>query len=70
MSIAGNPDVKDRFENFFAKVYGTGEIKMVPDEVAQHGIGEKYRMGKTGRKIRSSFLLSAMGENWSFLCIS
>lgn len=36
ISIGGNHDVKDRFEGFFAKVYGTGEIKMVPDDVAKH----------------------------------
>ena len=36
ISIGGNHDVKDRYESFFAKVYGTGEIKMVPDEVAKH----------------------------------
>jgi len=31
VSIGGNHDVKDRFETFFAKIYGTGEIKMIPD---------------------------------------
>ena len=36
ISIGGNHDVKDRFEGFFAKVYGTGEIRMVPDETAKH----------------------------------
>lgn len=36
ISIGGNHDVKDRYESFFAKVYGTGEIKMVPDDVAKH----------------------------------
>ena len=36
ISIGGNHDVKERFENFFTKIYGTGEIKMVPDEVAKH----------------------------------
>lgn len=36
ISIGGNHDVKDRFEGFFAKVYGTGEIKMVPDDAAKH----------------------------------
>ena len=36
ISIGGNHDVKDRFESFFAKVYGTGEIRMVPDDVAKH----------------------------------
>jgi hypothetical protein len=32
-SIGGNHDVKDRFDSFFIKIYGTGEIKMVPDDV-------------------------------------
>ena len=36
ISIGGNHDVKDRFESFFAKVYGTGEIRMVPDDIAKH----------------------------------
>ena len=36
ISIGGNHDVKDRFEGFFAKVYGTGEIKMVPDDATKH----------------------------------
>lgn len=36
ISIGGNHDVKDRFEGFFAKIYGTGEIKMVPDDIAKH----------------------------------
>ena len=36
ISIGGNHDVKDRYESFLAKVYGTGEIKMVPDDVAKH----------------------------------
>ena len=36
ISIGGNHDVKDRFEGFFAKVYGTGEIKMIPDDIAKH----------------------------------
>lgn len=31
VSIGGNHDVKDRFDIFFAKIYGTGEIKMVAD---------------------------------------
>ena len=35
-SIGGNHDVKDRFESFFAKIYGTGEIKMIPDDMAKH----------------------------------
>lgn len=35
-SIGGNHDVKERFENFFTKIYGTGEIKMVPDDTAKH----------------------------------
>ena len=36
ISIGGNHDVKERFENFFTKIYGTGEIKMVPDDTAKH----------------------------------
>lgn len=36
ISIGGNHDVKDRFENFFAKIYGTGEIKMIPDDTEKH----------------------------------
>lgn len=36
ISIGGNHDVKDRFEDFLAKIYGTGEIKMVPDDAAKH----------------------------------
>lgn len=36
ISIGGNHDVKDRYESFFAKIYGTGEIRMVPDDVAKH----------------------------------
>ena len=36
ISIGGNHDVKERFEDFLAKIYGTGEIKMVPDDVAKH----------------------------------
>ena len=36
VSIGGNHDVKERFESFFAKIYGTGEIKMVPDDTAKH----------------------------------
>lgn len=30
-NVGGNHDVKDRFDIFFAKIYGTGEIKMVAD---------------------------------------
>ena len=30
-SIGGNHDVRDRFEEFTAKIYGTQEIKMVPE---------------------------------------
>ena len=30
-SIGGNHDVRDRFDDFFAKIYGTGEIKMVAE---------------------------------------
>jgi len=29
VSIGGNHDVKDRYENFYAKVFGTQEVKMV-----------------------------------------
>ena len=36
ISIGGNHDVKDRFEDFLAKIYGTGEIKMIPDDAAKH----------------------------------
>ena len=36
ISIGGNHDVKERFESFFDKIYGTGEIKMVPDDAAKH----------------------------------
>ena len=36
ISIGGNHDVKERFEDFLAKIYGTGEIKMVPDDAAKH----------------------------------
>lgn len=36
VSIGGNHDVKDRFESFFAKIYGTGEIRMIPDDIAKH----------------------------------
>ena len=36
ISIGGNHDVKERFESFFAKIYGTGEIKMVPDGTTKH----------------------------------
>ena len=36
ISIGGNHDVKERFENFFTKIYGTEEIKMIPDDVAKH----------------------------------
>lgn len=35
VSIGGNHDVKDRFDSFFAKIYGTGEIKMVADGAAE-----------------------------------
>lgn len=31
VSIGGNHDVKDRFDSFFVKIYGTGEIKMIAD---------------------------------------
>jgi hypothetical protein len=31
-SIGGNHDVKDRFEDFMAEIFGTGEIKMVASE--------------------------------------
>lgn len=30
-SIGGNHDVRDRFEEFTSKIYGTQEIKMVPE---------------------------------------
>ena len=30
-SIGGNHDVKERFDDFTAKIYGTGEVKMVND---------------------------------------
>lgn len=36
VSIGGNHDVKDRFDSFFAKIYGTGEIKMVADGAAEN----------------------------------
>ena len=29
VSIGGNHDVKERFDDFTAKIYGTGEVKMV-----------------------------------------
>lgn len=35
-NVGGNHDVKERFEDFLAKIYGTGEIKMVPDDAAKH----------------------------------
>lgn len=31
-SIGGNHDVKDRFDDFYAKIFGTGEVKMVASE--------------------------------------
>jgi hypothetical protein len=31
-SIGGNHDVKDRFEDFYSQIFGTGEIKMVASE--------------------------------------
>ena len=34
-SIGGNHDVKDRFEDFMAKIFGTGEIKMVAQDLAK-----------------------------------
>ena len=36
ISIGGNHDVKERFEDFLTKIYGTEEIKMVPDDAAKH----------------------------------
>ena len=36
ISIGGNHDVKERFEDFLAKIYGTEEIKMVPNDAAKH----------------------------------
>ena len=30
-SIGGNHDVKERLDDFTAKIYGTGEVKMVND---------------------------------------
>lgn len=35
ISIGGNHDVKDRFDSFFIKIYGTKEIKMVSDDAAE-----------------------------------
>ena len=32
-SIGGNHDVKERFEDFVAEIFGTGEIKMVSSDV-------------------------------------
>jgi hypothetical protein len=32
ISIGGNHDVKDRFDDFYAKIFGTGEVKMVASE--------------------------------------
>ena len=29
VSIGGNHDVKERFDDFTAKIYGTGEVKMI-----------------------------------------
>ena len=34
-SIGGNHDVKDRFEDFMAEIFGTGEIKMVAQDLAR-----------------------------------
>ena len=31
-SIGGNHDVKDRFDDFYSQIFGTGEIKMVASE--------------------------------------
>ena len=36
ISMGGNHDVKERFEDFLAKIYGTGEIRMVPDDAVKH----------------------------------
>jgi hypothetical protein len=35
VSIGGNHDVKERFEEFFSSIYGTGEIKMVAEPVPE-----------------------------------
>ena len=32
VSIGGNHDVKERFEDFVAEIFGTGQIKMVASE--------------------------------------
>ena len=34
-SIGGNHDVKDRFEDFMAEIFGAGEIKMVAQDLAR-----------------------------------
>lgn len=32
VSIGGNHDVKERFDDFMAEIFGTGQIKMVADD--------------------------------------
>ena len=32
VSIGGNHDVKERFDDFVAEIFGTGQIKMVTSE--------------------------------------
>ena len=32
-SIGGNKDVKERFEDFMAEIFGTGQIKMVVSDI-------------------------------------
>ena len=32
-SIGGNHDVKERFEDFMAEIFGTGQIKMVVSDI-------------------------------------
>ena len=35
ISIGGNHDVKERFEDFYTKIFGTQEIKMVASETSK-----------------------------------
>ena len=50
ISIGGNHDVKERFESFFAKIYGTGEIKMVPDDTVKHWAQKASILERPGEK--------------------
>ena len=41
VSIGGNHDVKDRYDNFYTKVFGTQEVKMVSSYPKKEGNAER-----------------------------